>query len=143
MQESSDTPLLDVVGLSNANISAAGQDNRATFAQITVDGYMSADAGLGWEMSSQTGIVRFNLTAPGGCLEGVTVTGAGDTPAAVVVLSGVVKNINVLQSSFAGVVDGSGVPVSVASLCLSVMKCWPQALNFIRVKSSVACLYCY
>eukprot|EP01051_Picozoa_sp_SAG22_P007700 SAG22_NODE_551_length_9178_cov_3.565371_2_plen_939_part_00 len=148
VQESSDTPLLDIVGLSAVD----AEGNRATFAQISVNGYMSAvrphnqffqahsdraagagigmrawpwlicvrlvcclqDAGLGWELSSKTGIVRFNLTAPGGVLHGVTISGAGDTPAGVVVMTGTVQNINVLQSAFAGVVDGAGIPVGPA-----------------------------
>ena len=38
--------------------------------------------------------------------------GAGDVPAAVVALTGVVRNVNVLQSAEAGVIDGSGLPVS-------------------------------
>ena len=37
-----------------------------------------------------------------GVLNGVTVTGAGDTPAAVVAITGRVKNVNVLQSALAG-----------------------------------------
>ena len=45
VQESSDTPLLDIVGLSNAN-STTG--DAAHFSQISVNGYMSADAGRGW-----------------------------------------------------------------------------------------------
>ena len=110
VQESSDTPLLDIVGLSASD----DKGNRATFAQISVNGYMDADAGLGWELSSQTGIVRFNLSAPGGSLQGVTISGAGDTPAGVVVITGTVKNINVLQSAFAGVVDEAGSPVGPA-----------------------------
>ena len=61
MQESSDTPLLDIVGNPNANATT-----RATFGQITVNGYMSADAGLGSSLKSQSGIIRFNLTEPGG-----------------------------------------------------------------------------
>lgn len=61
VQESSDTPLLDIVGDPNANAST-----RATFGQITVNGYMSADAGEGSSLKSQSGIIRFNLTEPGG-----------------------------------------------------------------------------
>ena len=61
VQESSDTPLLDIVGDPNANAST-----RATFGQITVNGYMSADAGEGSSLNSQSGIIRFNLTEPGG-----------------------------------------------------------------------------
>lgn len=61
VQESSDTPLLDIVGNPNANAST-----RATFGQITVNGYMSADAGEGSSLQSQSGIIRFNLTEPGG-----------------------------------------------------------------------------
>jgi hypothetical protein len=45
----------------------------------------------------KTGIVRFNLTEPGGVLNGVTVFGAGDTPAAVVAITGRVKNVPVLS----------------------------------------------
>ena len=37
-----------------------------------------------------------------GVLNGVTVMGAGDTPAAVVAITGRVKNINVMQSALAG-----------------------------------------
>ena len=37
-----------------------------------------------------------------GVLNGVTVMGAGDTPAAVVAITGRVKNINVVQSALAG-----------------------------------------
>ena len=37
-----------------------------------------------------------------GVLNGVTVTGAGDTPAAVVAITGRVKNVNVMQSALAG-----------------------------------------
>ena len=109
VQEASDTPLLDIVGLSNANTTT-----RATFGMIIVEGYMTADAGPGWELSSKSGIIRFNLTEPGGVLDGVTITGAGDTPAAVVVLTGTVRNINVFQSQASGVIDGNGIPVGPA-----------------------------
>ena len=51
VQESSDTPLLDIVGDPNANAST-----RATFGQITVNGYMSADAGEGSSLKSQSGL---------------------------------------------------------------------------------------
>ena len=37
-----------------------------------------------------------------GVLNGVTVMGAGDTPAAVVAITGRVKNVNVIQSALAG-----------------------------------------
>ena len=111
VQESSATPLLDIVGLSNHNATTGAV---AHFAQVTVSGYMSADSGVGAELSSRAGIVRFNLSAPGGILDGVTITGAGDTPAAVVVLTGEVKNVVVLQSAMAGVVNGSGVPIGPA-----------------------------
>ena len=80
----------------------------------------------GWELASKSGIIRFNLSEPGGILDGVTISesqtplgvrslhatcltgfcfstaGAGDVPAAVVALTGVVRNVNVLQSAEAG-----------------------------------------
>lgn len=43
------------------------------------------------QLKSESGIIRFNLSEPGGVLNGLTVIGAGDTPAAVVALTGRVK----------------------------------------------------
>ena len=55
VQESSQTPLLDIVGLSNSN-----RTTPAEFAQITVDGYMNADAGPGSHLLT-SGLIKFNL----------------------------------------------------------------------------------
>ena len=86
---------------------------------------MQADAGPGWD-DPQSGIIRFNLSEPGGILDGVTISGAGDTPAAVMALTGEVRNVNVLQSTSPGVLNGSGVCVLILSTDLD-SSCSPGA----------------
>ena len=70
------------------------------FAQISVQGYMNADAG-----ERPSPVILMNLT--NASLSGVTLFGIGDVPSAVEVAAGVLGSVNLLDARASGAVDST------------------------------------
>ena len=107
-QEDSFTPLLEITGNGSQPLDPKHHQPTAKFAQVSIQGYMDADAGG----SAGGPVIRLNLT--NSTLDGVTLFGVGDVESpfgAIEVVNGRLGSVNILDTRSTGAVNADKHPV--------------------------------